>query len=186
MVLRRPMLLRWNQYMDECISELESSPDALPSDKVLCYHLRLAAIAEDVGSQFSMDDPAASASLSNKFNEIALRNYDTKLELLRPHRPPNADQSTCSVKVFSEGCTDLYTTAFLKFSESVVALYTHEVAMHHNQTFDDSAEDGRQTTMGPVQTSSLKECVKSCHGILDNFLSLDFEVFYALPLMCCE
>ncbi|KAL1652319.1 hypothetical protein SLS58_000446 [Diplodia intermedia] len=74
MVLRRPMLLRWNQYMDECISELESS-DGIPSDK------------------FSMDDPVASANFSEKYNEIALRNYDTKLELLRPQRPSNADQN---------------------------------------------------------------------------------------------
>ncbi|KAL1636252.1 hypothetical protein SLS56_001231 [Neofusicoccum ribis] len=168
MVLRRPMLLRWNQYMDECVSELESSPDALPSDKVLCYHVRLAAIAEDVASQFSMDDPAASANLADKFNEIALRNYDTKLELLRAQRPSNANQTV------------------LKFSESVVGLYTHEVAMHHNQNVDESAEDGRPKTLGPVQTSSLKECVKSCHGVLDNFLSLDFDVLYALPLMYCS
>ncbi|GME22588.1 C6 transcription factor [Neofusicoccum parvum] len=167
MVLRRPMLLRWNQYMDECVSELESSPDALPSDKVLCYHVRLAAIAEDVASQFSMDDPAASANLADKFNEIALRNYDTKLELLRAQRPSNANQTV------------------LKFSESVVGLYTHEVAMHHNQNVDESAEDGRPKTLGPVQTSSLKECVKSCHGVLDNFLSLDFDALYALPLMYC-
>ncbi|KAF4537935.1 C6 transcription factor [Lasiodiplodia theobromae] len=165
MVLRRPMLLRWNQYMDECISELESSPDALPSDKVLCYHIKLAAIAEDVASQFSMDDPATSANFSEKYNEIALRNYDTKLELLRPQRPSNANQTV------------------LKFSESVVGLYTHEVAMHHNQNMDDALEEGRQKALGAVQTSSLKECVKSCHGILDSFLSLDFDAFYALPLM---
>ncbi|OMP86476.1 hypothetical protein BK809_0003646 [Diplodia seriata] len=164
MVLRRPMLLRWNQYMDECISELESS-DALPSDKVLCYHIKLAAIAENVASQFSMDDPAPSANFSEKYNEIALRNYDTKLELLRPQRPPNADQTV------------------LKFSESVVSLYTHEVAMHHTQNIDDALEEGRRKSLGAVQTSSLKECVKSCHGILDSFLSLEFDAFYALPLM---
>ncbi|GME46999.1 C6 transcription factor [Neofusicoccum parvum] len=127
--------------------------------------LLLAAIAEDVASQFSMDDPAASANLADKFNEIALRNYDTKLELLRAQRPSNANQTV------------------LKFSESVVGLYTHEVAMHHNQNVDESAEDGRPKTLGPVQTSSLKECVKSCHGVLDNFLSLDFDALYALPLM---
>lgn len=94
MVLRRPILLRWSQYMDECISELESSPDALPSDRILCYQVKLAAIAEDVALQFSMDDPAATASLSEKFNEISLRNYETKLELLREQRPANANKST--------------------------------------------------------------------------------------------
>lgn len=58
--------------------------------------------------------------------------------------------------------------------------------MHHNQNMDDALEEGRQKALGAVQTSSLKECVKSCHGILDSFLSLDFDAFYALPLMFCK
>lgn len=36
-----PSLLCWNQYMDECIEALEISPWPLPSDKLLCKHIRL-------------------------------------------------------------------------------------------------------------------------------------------------
>lgn len=36
-----PSLLCWNQYMDECVEALETSPWALPSDRLLCKHIRL-------------------------------------------------------------------------------------------------------------------------------------------------
>ncbi|KAF2138284.1 uncharacterized protein K452DRAFT_256441 [Aplosporella prunicola CBS 121167] len=166
MILRRPMFLRWNKYMDECVTELETASDALPSDKIFCYHLKLAAIAEDVASQFSMDDPAAANNLSDKFSEIALRNYDTKLESLRQKRPAYANN------------------ALLQFSENVTGLFAHEVAAHHNQNADDNPEEpGRQNLLSPVAISSLQECIKSCHGLLENFLSLDFESFHALPVI---
>lgn len=74
----------------------------------------------------------------------------------------------------------------LELSESVVGLFTHEVAMHHNQYLDDGVEDTRSKPLGPVQISSLKECVRCCHGILDSILSLDFDAYYSLPLMFCE
>lgn len=38
---QQPSLLCWNQYMDECVEALETSPLALPSDKQFCKHVRL-------------------------------------------------------------------------------------------------------------------------------------------------
>ncbi|KAK8215684.1 hypothetical protein IWZ01DRAFT_409444, partial [Phyllosticta capitalensis] len=165
MVLRRPMWLRWNQYMDECITELETSPDALPSDKILCHRLKLAAIAEEVSSQFAMDDPAESANLSDKFNEIALRNYEERLDRLRQQRPAHIDP------------------AMVKYYENVVSLYMHEVAMSHNQNEEQNVEKDGPTASDPVRVRCLQECILACHGILENFLSLSFEDFYILPLM---
>lgn len=77
-------------------------------------------------------------------------------------------------------------TAVLEFSENVVSLFTHEVAMHHNQNLDDSGDEGRPKVLGPVQISSLKECVKACHSILDSILSMEFDEYYAQPLMFCK
>ncbi|KAK7537369.1 uncharacterized protein J3D65DRAFT_540478, partial [Phyllosticta citribraziliensis] len=165
MVLRRPIMLRWNQYMDECIAELESSQDALPSDKVLCHRLKLAAIAEEVASQFAMDDPAESPNLSDKFNENALRGYEARLERLRQQRPVHSDP------------------AVIKYYEHVISLYMHEIAMQHNQNVDETAEESRAMASDPARVKCLQECISACHGILENFLSLAFDDFYILPLM---
>ncbi|KAK8428598.1 C6 zinc finger domain-containing protein [Phyllosticta citricarpa] len=168
MILRRPMMLRWNKYMDECITELESAPDALPSDKILCHRLKLAAIAEEVASQFAMDDPAESPNLLDKSNENALKAYEARLESLRQQRPVHADQ------------------AMLKYYEHVLSLYMHEIAMQHDQNVDETAEEGRPNSSDPAQVKCLQEGISACHGILDNFLSFTFDEFYILPLMHCE
>ncbi|KAB8221994.1 hypothetical protein BDV33DRAFT_229871 [Aspergillus novoparasiticus] len=40
MSLRAPNVMRWTHCMDECLEILGTSPDAFPSDKVLCQHIR--------------------------------------------------------------------------------------------------------------------------------------------------
>jgi len=77
--LRRPNLIRWTNYMDECIEMLESSSEALPSDKLLCQHVKLQHINEDVCVSFSMDDPSATVTMSDSKVQYALRGFERNL-----------------------------------------------------------------------------------------------------------
>lgn len=45
--------------MSESIDVLYNSPNAMPSDKLLCEWVKSQHIAEHIGVQFSMDDPSA-------------------------------------------------------------------------------------------------------------------------------
>lgn len=65
--------------MDECIEVLESSSAVLPSDKVLCQHAKLQHINEEIGVQFSMDDPSASINISDARVQHALKNFEREL-----------------------------------------------------------------------------------------------------------
>lgn len=62
MSLRAPNVMRWTHCMDECLEILETSPDAFPSDKVLCQHIRLQRITEEAAMQLSLKDFSASRS----------------------------------------------------------------------------------------------------------------------------
>ena len=92
MSLRRPLLLRWSAYNDECLELLKTAPDALPSDKWLSHLVRIQHIAEDVGFQFSMDDPASVISLSDTKTQYHLKGFETKLEEWRQHAPTDVSQ----------------------------------------------------------------------------------------------
>jgi hypothetical protein len=80
MGLRRPNLIRWSSFMDDCLKVLENSPEAAPSDKILCQWVRSQHIAEEIGTQFSMDDPVASVSIADSKVQISLKGFERDLE----------------------------------------------------------------------------------------------------------
>lgn len=77
--------------MAECIDVLETSPDALPSDKSFCQWIRSQHIAEDIGTQFSMDDPGATVSISDPKVQYALKGFEIELEKWVSQIPPEAN-----------------------------------------------------------------------------------------------
>lgn len=87
MGLRRPNLIRWNAYMGDCVDFLENSPEAAPTDKLLCQWVRSQHLAEEVGTQFSMDDPFASVSISEPKVQFALKGFENDLQHWREQIP---------------------------------------------------------------------------------------------------
>jgi hypothetical protein len=83
MVLRRPILLRWTKYMEESVKILETSPDALPSDKLLCRQVKMAHIGEDISVQFCMDDPSIEVAISEPKVIYAMKIFENELQQLR-------------------------------------------------------------------------------------------------------
>ena len=90
MGLRRPNLIRWTSFMADCIEFLESSPEALPSDRSLCQWVRSQHIAEEVGTQFSMDDPVATVSIADTKVQYALKGFERDLEKWSSQVTPEA------------------------------------------------------------------------------------------------
>ncbi|KAF2010676.1 hypothetical protein BU24DRAFT_427787 [Aaosphaeria arxii CBS 175.79] len=177
MVLRRPILLRWTKYMDESVKMLETSPDALPSDKLLVQHVKMAHIGEDISVSFSMDDPSAEVSISEPKVIYALRRFEADLKQLR-----------------DENAQFLDVDPALRLAEHVTNLYIHEIALHHNQSPADFQPPFPSETLqsavgkdaiGPAHISALGECLTATHGILDTILSVPLEILLTLPVIFC-
>lgn len=83
MVLRRPILLRWTKYMEESVKILETSPDAFPSDKLLCQQVKMAHIGENISVQFCMDDPSVEVAISEPKVIYALKIFENELQQLK-------------------------------------------------------------------------------------------------------
>jgi Fungal Zn(2)-Cys(6) binuclear cluster domain len=80
MTLRRPLLVRWSAYMDESLEVLANAPDALPSDKWLAHLVRSQHIAEEVGYQFSMDDPPSDVSITQSKVQYQMKTFEKQLD----------------------------------------------------------------------------------------------------------
>src|ERR1700761_2403912 len=115
MSLRRPLLIRWSPYAEECLEILANSPDAFPSDRWLCHLVRAQHIAEDIGFQFSMDDPASQLSLTDSKTQYHLKAFERQLKEWQESAPK-----------------ELREKPVMKHTEAIINLYMHEIAMHHN------------------------------------------------------
>jgi hypothetical protein len=94
-VLRRPILLRWTKYMEESVKLLETSPDALPSDRLLCRQVKMAHIGEDISVQFCMEDPSIEVAISEPKVIYAMKIFENELQQLREE---NANMGTVDRK----------------------------------------------------------------------------------------
>ena len=175
MVLRRPNLVRWTNYMKECVEVLESHPDAYPSDKVFCQHIKIQHICEDIGLQFLMDDSSAQISITDPKVTYALNVLETKL------------------KDWKESVPIECKTPGLRFFEHVTELYLHEIALHLNHNVEDFrmpfTEESLRTvnstsdTLTQNQMAALEACLRAAHGILDTMLSFDIQFVKTLPTL---
>ncbi|EME46863.1 hypothetical protein DOTSEDRAFT_169698 [Dothistroma septosporum NZE10] len=176
MVLRRPNLIRWSHYMKECVDILETSPEALPSDKLFCQHVKIQHICEDIGLQFLMDDNTATISITDPKVTYQLNVLENELKTWADNIPAELKQHPG-----------------LRFFEHVASLYLHEIALHFNHNIEDfrlpfteeslKAVNNSSETLTQHQMAALEACRKAAHGILDTILSYNLDTVKALPML---
>ncbi|KZF22451.1 hypothetical protein L228DRAFT_248144 [Xylona heveae TC161] len=173
MALRRPNLIRWTWYMQECIEVLESSSEAHELDPVLCQLVKSQVIADEIGQQFSMDDPFASVGISDPKIQYALKGFERQLKDWSAQIPSHIRRPS------------------LTLAENVVNLYLHEVAMHVDHNVNDFRppfaevelkESTQPMPLTPAHINALTVCLKSCHAILDAFQEYNIEAIRLLPI----
>lgn len=175
MVLRRPNLVEWTNYMQECVDDLEKREDAAPTDKLLLQHVKLQHICEKVGKMFHMHDPSANVTIDDAQVAYNVNTLEAELGVWKKEIPAD-----CKTKG-------------LDFFEHVCSLYAHEIVLHHNHNVDDFKMPFNEESLKNVnagsgtltqnQITALKACVKAAHGILDTMLSFDQETITALPML---
>ncbi|KAI9787848.1 MAG: hypothetical protein M1816_007415 [Peltula sp. TS41687] len=173
MSLRRPNLLRWTAYMGECVAFLESSAEALESDRKICRWVRVQHIADEVGEKLSMDDPCASVSLSDDTVRSALKGFENQLKDWYTQLPKELDDSTTQL------------------NGHTVNLYMHEIAMHVDHNVDDFKppfnEDDLKPSrnpelLNPTHLTGLSTCLSAIQSIIGIFLTYDTETVRVQPI----
>jgi hypothetical protein len=97
MITRRPNLMRWTPYMNECIEALERPSIAVKSDLFLCQWVRSQQIAEEVGRHFFMDDPSANVDVSDMSVQYTLQGYEQQFDRWKAQIPPDLLRRKCLI-----------------------------------------------------------------------------------------
>ncbi|KAJ8124290.1 hypothetical protein O1611_g9351 [Lasiodiplodia mahajangana] len=171
MALHRPNLIRWQSFMTECMDILESSPEAAPSDRYLCHLVWTHRLAEEVGIQFSMDDPSIFVNITETKVQYALRGFERDLEKYSRSIPDEDKQPS------------------LLLSFSVMNLYMHEIALQTNEEYTASNAEALRDpipsagdSLTSAHISALSSCLTAIDGIFETFLSLDVSTIRCLPI----
>ena len=85
MSLRLPNFLRYSSWMADCCIVLKTSPDAAPTDKRFVAWVQLQRLVEECGTNFALDSPDDTVSLSDERAQLMLHNYEKQLEAWRQH-----------------------------------------------------------------------------------------------------
>ncbi|KAF7592129.1 hypothetical protein BBP40_000677 [Aspergillus hancockii] len=157
--LRRTLLVRWTPYMDECIEILETSPDTLPSDRVMIQWAKLVHIIEEIHQQFSPDDTGSIVAFSEPKVQYTLKVFEKQLEQLRRERRPGDSP------------------------EYITHLYLHEGAMHIDYSEEQKTPgDGHSSPTSAAHMSSLSTCLTSIHQAIDTICAIDIKDLISLPV----
>ncbi|KAI1335938.1 hypothetical protein F5Y15DRAFT_396268 [Xylariaceae sp. FL0016] len=175
MALHRPNLIRWQAFMTECMDILESSPEAAPTDRYLCHLVWTHRLAEEVGIQFSMDDPSVFVNITEQKVQYALRGFERDLAKYSDGIPKEDKQPS------------------LILSFHVLSLYMHEIALYVDKNSDeyrapinaDALRDpipGLGDSLTAAHIGALSACLTAIDGIFETFLSMDVPSIRCLPI----
>ncbi|KAH8675920.1 hypothetical protein BX600DRAFT_508112 [Xylariales sp. PMI_506] len=175
MALHRPNLIRWTTFLSECMDVLQTSPEAAPSDKYLCHLVWTHHLAEEVGIQFSMDDPSVWVNVAEPKVQYALRGFERDLEKYSDSIPASEKRSS------------------LRLSFHVLSLYMHEIALyvdkadekekppHHEDALREPVP-GLNEGLTAAHIGALSSCLTAIDGIFETFLSMDVQTIRCLPV----
>ena len=87
--MRRPNMLRYNAWVDECTELLETTTSAAESDRCLVAWVKLLKITEEIGTTFSFDDIDNIASLSEYRVQLMLKGFEKAFTVWEKDLPPD-------------------------------------------------------------------------------------------------
>ncbi|KAI9705231.1 MAG: hypothetical protein M1820_005229 [Bogoriella megaspora] len=174
MILRRPNLLGWTKYLEECVEILSTSPEAYQSDRLLCEYIKIQHISEVIGAEFAMDDPSASVSINDPKITYQIREFEQDLKDWRKNVPKNLDAPALDV------------------SFHVCNLYLHEIVMHVNHNVDDFRVPVTEESLKgiaalgdkltSVQINAITQCHQAAVSVLETYTSVDWNTIRQLPM----
>jgi hypothetical protein len=85
MKTRRPNLLQFNDWMDECLRQLERSPHR--TDQHLAIWFELQRITDEAMSSFGLDDTSTTSPLTESRVQAVLRWFDKRMETWKKNTP---------------------------------------------------------------------------------------------------
>ncbi|KAF2269952.1 hypothetical protein CC78DRAFT_529111 [Lojkania enalia] len=176
MRLRRPNMLLYNSWMEECLALLQKSP--LIDDKRLVAWLKLQRIADEANTASGFDDASTSFSLSELRLQVILRVFERRMLDWQKSIP----QEVMSLSMMIE-----YHQNMLSMWEFAMDGGRYDAPDYRNRHLslpaldDDSIQPESLLSRSALQINATIKCISAAHSLLDCFLQLSIERLQKAP-----
>lgn len=190
MSMRRPNMLRFNNWIGECLETFASSPNQSKLDKYLVAWVRLIKITEELGGSLAFEDPSNMADLSESRVRILVGGFEKALDSWK--KKFEAEDSINGKFLFITSMPVVLTGIDALMLQYYHAhLYLHEIALHDDHPPDTfmppfNLEKVLSIHLDPqakeTHIDAVAILISSSHSLLDILLAMDVDVLRALPI----
>ncbi|MCJ1380609.1 hypothetical protein MMC17_003717 [Xylographa soralifera] len=173
MGLKQANILPWSPYLDECVDVLETSSEAMSSDKLLSLAAKLQRIQDDVVVRFKTENEYLSSRSHNSDSSTEITSFRRRLDDWLTEKPKDVVSSFLTL-AFSFSDMHLHQI-------DVRRRYNVEALDGTNGLTDVNESSAGSTLPKTADLDAVKECLKSIHRVLDIFLSFSIEDIQTIP-----
>ncbi|KAF2185739.1 hypothetical protein K469DRAFT_726537 [Zopfia rhizophila CBS 207.26] len=176
MRLRRPNILLYNSWMEECLSLLQKSP--ILDDRRIVAWLKLQRIADEAMTAFGFDDASTSFSLSELRLQVILRIFERRMQDWKKSVP----QEVMSLSMMVE-----YHQNMISMWEFAMDGGRYDAPDFRNRHLtlpaldDDCIQPESLLSRSALQINATIKCISSAHSLLDCFMQLSTERLQKAP-----
>ncbi|PLB55170.1 C6 zinc finger domain protein [Aspergillus steynii IBT 23096] len=175
MKTRRPNLLLFNDWMEECVKHLENSPNLL--DKHMATWFELQRIIDEAMASFGLDDTSSTTPLTESRIQAILRWFDSRMQSWMKNVP-----------------TELFTVPMaFEYHYTILAIYELAVGEGYRDPDaikrqyytlprpEDDGSERHQTPPSAVRVDVTIKWMNAAQETLDTFLKCETDVMRAIP-----
>lgn len=176
MRLKRPNILLFNNWMEECYNLLDKSK--ILDDKRIIAWLKLQRIADEANTAFGFDDASTSFSLSELRMQIILRIFDRRMQDWKRSVPDDV------MTVFT---TIEYHQNMMSMWEFGMDGGQYDVTEFRNRHLtlpaldDDCVQPESLLSRSALQINATTKVISASHSILDCFISIPPDMLQRSP-----
>lgn len=178
MRLKRPNILLFNSWMDECLNMLEKSP--LQADQRTLAWLKMQRIADEANTSFGFDDASTSFSLSELRMQMILRIFERRMHDWKKSVP---------IEVLTLSLTMEYHQNMLSMWEFGMDGGRYDVTEFRNRHLtlpaldDESVQPESLLSRSSLQVNATTKCIIEAHAILECFVEISNDTLQKSPNM---
>lgn len=176
MRLKRPNILLFNSWMEECVVMLDKSK--LLEDRRTIAWLKLQRIADEANTAFGFDDASTSFSLTELRMQIILRIFDRRMQDWQKSIPDEVKSIFLTIE---------YHQNMLSMWEFGMDGGRYDVQEFRNRQFtlpaldDDCIQPESLLSRSGLQINATTRCIGSAHAILDSWIEVPVDRLQKAP-----